>query len=355
MIISGVCFCIGAALIASAPQIIKNGLQNVGIICGRIIAGVGMGFGTQAIPIYLSELAPTYFRGGSNFMFQLATSLRILTANIVNYVTRVDKQWEWNNDKVHGISFGLLAFLALLVLVGARFLSETPNSLTQQRSNEKGLKVLKQLRGTEDRKNRPQLVMAILMPMFQTLTGISSLLYYASILLPNMGFREKASFFSSVMIGAVLVSLALLSKAIIDRLCRRALLLSGGVLMIIYQLRDQQLSRSLSIAGMVLICLFASFRVVMGPPWLDNTKSAGQSITVAANLLSTLVVAESFLPLLCAFRLELFLFYASWITATTIFVYLFLPETKGVPIEEMTSVWRNHWFWKKTVPAQLEA
>ncbi|PON67109.1 Sugar/inositol transporter [Parasponia andersonii] len=354
MIISGVCFCIEAALIAFPLQIIKNGLQNVGIISGRIIAGVGMGFGTQAIPMYLSEPAPTYFRGGSNFMFQLATSLGILTANIV-----VDKQWEWNNYKVHGISFGLLAFLALLMLVGARFLSETPNSLTQRRSNEKGQKVLKKLRGTEDRKNRPQLVMAILMPMFQTLTGISSLLYYASILLLNMGFREKASLYSSVMIGAVLVSLALLSKAIVDRLGRRALLPSGGVVMITCQvgkLRDQQLSRSLSIVGLVLICLFASFRMVMGPPWGDNTKSAGQSITVTANLLSTLVVTKSFLPLLCALGFELFLFYASWITAMTICVYLFLPETKGVrAIEEMTSVWRNHRFRKKNVPAQLGA
>lgn len=123
----------------------------------------------------------------------------------------------------------------------------------------------------------------------------------------------------------------------------------------------QNLSRTLSILVMFLICLFAlAFGWSWGPlGWTIpseifplEVRSAGQSITVAVNLLFTLLVAESFLPLLCTFRFGLFLFYGGWITAMTIFVYLFLPETKGVPIEEMTSVWRNHWFWKKIVPAQ---
>ena len=123
----------------------------------------------------------------------------------------------------------------------------------------------------------------------------------------------------------------------------------------------QELSRRLSIAVMVLICIFAlAFGWSWGPlGWtIPNEifpleiRSAGQSITVAVNLLSTLIVAESFLPLLCAFRFGLFLFYAGWITAMTIFVYLFLPETTSVPIEEMTTIWRNHWFWKNIVPAQ---
>ncbi|PON67112.1 Sugar/inositol transporter, partial [Parasponia andersonii] len=322
----------------------KERSRNVGIIIGRIIAGVGVGFGTQAIPLYLSEIAPTHFQGDSNFMFQLATSLGILTANIVNYVTRVDKQWEWNNYKGHEFQ-DIVAAKELASTVKRPFLS-----------------IFK-------RRNRPQLVMAILMPMFQALTGINSLLYYASILLLNMGFKEKASFYSSVMIGAVLVSSALLSMAIVDKLGRRALLISGGILMITCQdaiaiilkgkLGDhQELSRSSSVVVMVLICLFAlAFGWSWGPlGWAIpseifplEVRSVGQCITVAMNLLLTLIVAEYFLPLLCAFRFGLFLFYAAWITAMTIFVYLFQPETKGVPIEQMTSVWRNHGFWKKIV------
>ncbi|PON44332.1 Major facilitator, sugar transporter-like [Trema orientale] len=111
---------------------------------------------------------------------------------------------------------------------------------------------------------------------------------------------------------------------------------------------------------MVLICIFAlAFEWSWDP--LGSTipskmfpielRSAGQSVTVAVNILLTLLVTESFLPLLCPLRFGL-PFYAGWITALTVFFYLFLHETKGVPIEEMTCVWRKHWFWQKIVPAQ---
>ena len=124
---------------------------------------------------------------------------------------------------------------------------------------------------------------------------------------------------------------------------------------------DQNLSRGLSILVMVLICVFAlAFGWSWGPiAWTIPSeifpleiRSIGQSITVVVNFGMTLAVAESFMPLLCVFKFGLFIFYGGWIIVMTIFVCLFLPETKGVPIEEMACVWRKHWFWKKIVPAQ---
>nr|GMD75341.1 sugar carrier protein A-like [Ipomoea batatas] len=60
---------------------------------------------------------------------------------------------------------------------------------------------------------------------------------------------------------------------------------------------------------------------------------------------------QSFLSLLCAFKYGIFVFFAGWVAAMTLFVCLFLPETKGVPIEETIFLWRKHWFWKKIIPA----
>ena len=122
---------------------------------------------------------------------------------------------------------------------------------------------------------------------------------------------------------------------------------------------DKQLSRSYSIVVVVVICLFVlAFGWSWGPlGWTVpseifplETRSAGQSITVAVNLLFTFAVAQAFLSLLCAFKFGIFLFFAGWITVMTVFVYVFLPETKGVPIEEMVLLWRKHWFWKKVMP-----
>ena len=49
--------------------------------------------------------------------------------------------------------------------------------------------------------------------------------------------------------------------------------------------------------------------------------------------------------MLCTFKWGIFLFFAAWVVIMFIFTYFFIPETKGVPIEEMDLVWTKHWFW----------
>ncbi|CAD6225465.1 unnamed protein product [Miscanthus lutarioriparius] len=75
---------------------------------------------------------------------------------------------------------------------------------------------------------------------------------------------------------------------------------------------------------------------------------AGQSITVAVNMLMTFAVAQAFLPMLCRLKFVLF-FFAACVVVMTLFVAFFLPETKGVPIEDMAGVWKAHWNWKRFV------
>ena len=126
---------------------------------------------------------------------------------------------------------------------------------------------------------------------------------------------------------------------------------------------DKQLSKEFSIIVVVVICLFvAAFGWSWGPlGWTVpseifplETRSAGQSITVSVNLFFTFAIAQSFLSLLCSFKFGIFLFFAGWITIMTVFVIVLLPETKGVPIEEMILLWRKHWFWKKVMPPLQE-
>ncbi|XP_027173369.1 sugar transport protein 7-like [Coffea eugenioides] len=389
IICGGISFSIGAALDASAQNLAM-------LILGRIMLGFGIGFGNQAVPLYLSEMAPTHLRGGLNMMFQLATTLGIFTANMINYGTEKLRPWGWR------VSLGLAAAPAILMTVGGILLPETPNSLIERGSEEKGKKVLEKIRGTTnvhaelqdiidaselansiehpfrkilEKKHRPELIMSIFMPTFQILTGINSILFYAPVLFQTMGFAGNASLYSSAVTGAVLASSTLVSIATVDRWGRRVLLIGGGIQMIICQVivaiilglkfgSDRELSKGFSILVVVVICLFvAAFGWSWGPlGWTVPSeifpleiRSAGQSITVAVNLLFTFAIGQSFLSLLCAFKFGIFLFFAGWITIMTIFVYLFLPETKGVPIEEMVFLWRKHWFWKRVLPKDLES
>lgn len=290
IICGGISFLVGATLNAAAVNVVM-------LIFGRIMLGVGIGFGNQvyhtlltfnltlecycwhgvshfivqtklivsdllvvlkAIPLYLSEMAPTHLRGGVNMMFQLATTLGIFTANMINYGTSKLEPWGWR------LSLGLALAPALVMTVGGIFLPETPNSMIERGSKEEGRKLLEKIRGTEnvnaefqdmldasefanaiknpfrnilERRNRPQLVMAIFLPTFQILTGINSILFYAPVLFQSMGFGGNAALYSSALTGAVLCLSTLLSIATVDKLGRRFLLISGGIVMITCQVR----------------------------------------------------------------------------------------------------------------------
>ncbi|KAI5416007.1 variant 2, Sugar transport protein 7 [Lathyrus oleraceus] len=384
IITGGISFLIGSILNAAAANLAM-------LIVGRIMLGVGIGFGDQAIPLYLSEMAPTHLRGGLNMMFQVATTLGIFTANMINFGTHNIKPWGWR------LSLGLAAVPALLMTVGGIYIPDTPNSLVERGSKEKGRKILEKIRGTNDvdaefqdmveasemansikhpfrnilqKRYRPELIMAIFMPAFQILTGINSILFYAPVLFQSMGFGRDASLYSSALTGGVLLLSTFISIAAVDKLGRRPLLISGGILMIICQVivaiilgvkfgENQELSKGYSVLVVVSICLFVlAFGWSWGPlGWTVPSeifpleiRSAGQSITVAVNLLFTFIIAQAFLSLLCSFKFGIFLFFAGWITMMTIFVVLFLPETKGIPIEEMAFMWRRHWFWQKILP-----
>ena len=219
-------------------------------------------FVLKAVPLYLSEIAPTHLRGGLNMMFQVATTFGIFIANMINFGTQ-KLNWGWR------LSLGLAAVPALLMTVGGILLPETPNSLIEQGKKEKGREILEKLRGTKDvdaefedmvdaselanliknpfrnileKRNRPELVMAICMPMFQILTGINSILFYAPVLFQSMGFGGNASLYSSALTGAVLASSTFISIATVDKLGRRALLISGGIQMITCQVETSTLS-----------------------------------------------------------------------------------------------------------------
>ncbi|KAJ7517511.1 hypothetical protein O6H91_21G027000 [Diphasiastrum complanatum] len=385
MLTAGVFFLVGVVFNAAAMNLAM-------LIIGRIMLGCGVGFANQAVPLYLSEIAPTRFRGGLNILFQLNVTIGILFANLVNYGTQRIHPWGWR------LSLGLAGIPASLLAVGSLLLCETANSLIERGHLERGKAVLKKIRGTDDvdeefeemvevsriakeikhpfrniikREHRPQLVIAISLQVFQQFTGINAIMFYAPVLFQTLGFKNDASLYSAVITGAVNVLSTVVSILSVDKFGRRALLLEAGFQMFIPQVLiaillatglhgGKQLSHPSAIIVVLMICLFVSgFAWSWGPlGWLIPSeifpleiRSAGQSITVCSNLFFTFVIAQSFLSMLCHFKYGIFLFFAGFVVIMTIFVYFLVPETKGIPIEEMVFVWRKHWLWKRFVPA----
>ena len=97
----------------------------------------------QAVPLYLSEIAPAHARGSLNVMFQLATTIGIWAAEWINYGTQnmaVNRGWR--------LSVGLAIVPALILFLGAIIIPDTPNSLVSRGKIEQARKTLERVRGT---------------------------------------------------------------------------------------------------------------------------------------------------------------------------------------------------------------
>ena len=202
-------------------------------------------------------MAPAKIRGALNIGFQMAITIGILVAQLVNYGTaKIEGGWGWR------VSLALAGVPAILMTLGSLFLPDTPNSIIERGGNDKAKEMLQKIRGTKNVDNefqdlvdateaakkvehpwrtitqpryRPQLIMCILIPFFQQLTGINVIMFYAPVLFKTLGFGDDASLMSAVITGTVNVIATLVSIFSVDRFGRRILFLEGGAQMIICQ------------------------------------------------------------------------------------------------------------------------
>ncbi|XVF68930.1 hypothetical protein PTKIN_Ptkin11bG0040700 [Pterospermum kingtungense] len=342
----------------------------------------------QAVPLFISEISPAKYRGGLNICFQLLITIGILIANIVNYYTSEIKTYGWR------YSLGGAAVPAIILLVGSFIIVETPASLIERGKKEKGLKALKKIRGVDDvekefeeiiratefanqikhpyrellkRPNRPPMICGSLIHILQQFTGINVIMFYAPVLFQTMGFGSSASLLSAVITGTVNSLSTLIAIFTVDKSGRRKLLMLGALIMVIaqcviggillkYLKSTNTVPNGIAILVVVLICAFVNgFAWSWGPlGWLISSeifpleiRNAGYFFSVATNMLCTFIIAQAFLSMLCSMRAHIFFFFAAFLVTANVFVMTMLPETKGIPIDEMAErAWKQHWFWK---------
>ncbi|CAN6445718.1 unnamed protein product [Victoria cruziana] len=210
----------------------------------------------EAVPLFLTEIAPARIRGGLNILFQLLITMGILIANLVNYKTSTIHPWGWR------ISLGGAAIPTILLCVGSLFIAETPTSLIQRGHLEEGKAMLKKIRGTDvveneyneihqacqaanlvkypfrklaNRSDRLPLIIAIVLQVFQQFTGINAIMFYAPVLFQTIGFKNDTSLLSSIITRLVNVICTMVSVLYVDKVGRRVLLLEYVVQMLISQ------------------------------------------------------------------------------------------------------------------------
>ncbi|XP_047981957.1 sugar carrier protein C-like [Salvia hispanica] len=393
MVFGGLVFLAGAAVNGFAHNVAM-------LIIGRILLGVGIGFANQSAPVYLCEVAPAKHRGKLNMLFQLMITVGILSANLINFFSAKMSSGEgWR------VSLGCAGIPALIFLIGSLCLPDTPNSLIEREKLTEGKAQLRKFRGVEDvedefndivlasqaakqvekpwsnllrRKYRPQLVMVVLIPFFQQFTGMNVIMFYAPVLFKTIGFGSNASLASALISGGVNCVATLVSICTVDRLGRRFWFLEGAIQMFICQIvvaicigvkfgvSGNPGELPVWYAGIVVfaICVYvAGFAWSWGPlGWLVpgeilplEVRSAGQSVNVSVNMIFTFIIAQCFLRMLCVMKFGLFIFFSVFVFVMALFIHYFLPETKGIPIEDIAEVWKTHPYWKRFVDEDDDA
>ncbi|KAK3423583.1 hypothetical protein EUGRSUZ_F00322 [Eucalyptus grandis] len=386
MLLGGCTFLAGAA--------INGGAANIAmLILGRILLGLGIGFTNQAAPLYLSEMAPPKWRGAFNTGFHFFLGTGVLCASCINFGT-AKISWGWR------LSLALAAAPATIMTLGTLLISDTPASLVERGKLAQAKQALLKVRGHDtdiepelselikssevakvakeepfvmifERQYRPHLVMSIAIPLFQQLTGINIMTFYAPVLFQSVGFGSDSALAATILLGVVNLGSILVSMFVVDRCGRRFLLIQGGVQMFLCQVGaacvlavttgtsgTERIGKGYAILLLVLMCIYvAGFGWSWGPLcWLIPSeifpmkiRPTGQSLSIAVLLTLTFVLSQTFLAMLCDFKYGIFLFFACWNAVMTIFVVLFLPETKGIPLDSMHVVWERHWYWRRFV------
>ena len=334
----------------------------------RLLGGLGVGTSSVTAPIYISEVSPAERRGNLVGLFQFNVVLGILISYLSNYLIGQggEASWRW--------MLGVQAFPSLLFIILIRFIPESPRWLVLKKGDiEKALGILRiinplhydrelaDIRNSEHDNHgnkhnnalfsaeyKKPVFLAILFAFFNQVSGINAIIYYAPRVFEMAGLGAHSSLLSTVGIGMVNFIFTLLAINIIDKVGRRLLMLIGSVgligslFLVAFTFYSGQFNGfAIPIYVMVFIAFFAFSQgaviwVFISEIFPNQVRAQGQTLGSSTHWIMAAIIAFSF-PF---FAEKLggavtFSFFGTMMILQLIFVWRFMPETKGKSLEQI--------------------
>jgi len=327
----------------------------------RFIGGLSIGASSVVAPIYISEIAPPKYRGRMGISFQLNIVLGILVAYVSNYfLSGIPDDWRW--------MLGIVAIPSLLFFILLFFTPETPRWLILNKGDinearkiiayadpevDKEVNDIVQSKdersGTEklfSRKFRFPILLAFLFALFNQLSGINAIIYYSPRIFSMTGLGEESALLSSAGIGLVNLIFTILGWFFIDRFGRRVLMYIGsiGYIISLTLIALAFFNQSFTNVPFYIFAFIASHAIGQGSViWVfiseifpNSVRATGMAWGSLTHWVLAAVVANTF-PF---FSEELgggviFAFFAIMMVLQLLYVWLMMPETKGVSLENL--------------------
>jgi len=335
----------------------------------RFLGGLGVGTSSVTAPIYISEVSPADRRGRLVGLFQFNVVLGILISYLSNYLISQlgETSWRW--------MLGVQAFPSLIFLILIRFIPESPRWLIlKKQATEKALEILRiinplncdqelisiQNSSLDSEGNRHKkesifsgnyskpIALAMLFAFFNQVSGINAIIYYAPRIFEMAGLGAHSSLLSTVGIGMVNFIFTLLAINIIDRVGRKLLMLIGSVglicslLLVAFTFYSGHFNGfAIPVYMMVFIAFFAFSQgaviwVFISEIFPNQVRAQGQTLGSSTHWVMAAIIAFSF-PYFAETLggATTFFFFASMMVLQLIFVWRWMPETKGKSLEQI--------------------
>lgn len=333
----------------------------------RFIGGVGVGISTVAAPMYISEIAPPAQRGRLAGMFQFNIVFGILIAFVSNALLAGvgEHAWRW--------MLGVEAFPALLYTVLCFAIPESPRWLLTRNGDRKAaIEILQRVTPDEPRARiealadeisamahtsvetgpfwrrelRLPILLAFLVAFFNQLSGINAILYFAPRIFELTGLGAKAALLQSVGIGITNLIFTFVGLWLIDRLGRRTLLYIGsfGYILSLGLTAWAFFTQRYAIVPACIFAFIAAHAVGQGAViWVliseifpNRHRARGQALGSFTHWFFAALLTTFFPSMVAAFEPGyVFLFFCGMMVLHLVWVKLMVPETKGVPLEEL--------------------
>ena len=354
-------------------------------IAFRIIVGIAVGASALVVPTYIAEMSPVTIRGGLVILQQLAISGGILLSYVLDYAFD-SAGWGWRP------MFAAAVIPATALAVGMLFMSHSPRWLGMRGRWDDVAAVLDRINpqhkeqelaslhrnveestGTSWRELlrpglRGALIAGVGLAIFQQFVGPNTVLFYTPTIFGYAGVSGNP-LLPTIYVGAVLFVFVLPTIAFVDVLGRKSLFYLGlvgmGSMLVLLGLAFHFGAKSWG-AGVVIILLVyvACYSLSISPLfWLmsaevfpNRLRAAGASASSTANWSANLLITVTFLSLIGAVgKSWTFWIYAIFAGLAIIFIYRFVPETKGRPLENIDRYWTEGHRWPEPASAGGES
>jgi len=353
----------------------------------RLIGGLGVGGASVVAPMYNAEISPAKIRGRLVALVQFNIVFGILLAFVSNFIIGSldlgEAEWRWmfGVEAIPAAAFFLLLFLTprsprWLLAKGyeteARYVLRRVGTDAVGESIEAEVAEIKRSLAVErDALREPffqakyfkPILLAFAIAAFNQLSGINAILYYSKRIFESAGFGEIASLLNSVGLGTVNLVLTMAALAVIDRFGRKKLMLLGsigyilslGVTAITFYTQSQmvedasgEMVREITSGGgfvvfISLLVFIASHAFGQGAViWVfiseifpNRVRARGQALGSFTHWVFAAVISQTFPMIAEASGGHVFAFYGLCMVGQLLWVLFVMPETKGVPLEQI--------------------